>query len=177
MQIIGTDSVDISVPLSYSEISLLNVPGVAGHDNTGSPATIFLQSGDRSYQWQGRAERVLGDIGPGTYMPTLLLTVTDPYNLHGTHGDRTPPLAEGLFVRTKLQGKEINDIITIPSKSLRDSEAVWVMNDSGRLSIKKITVLRREHERILVSKGLETGALVITTPVNGAAEGMMLRTK
>ena len=176
IEILGTDSFDVAVPLPYSETALLSVPDASGKTD-GSPGIITLQSGDLEFRWKIVVAGQLGRIDKGTYMPTILLSVPDPYNLSGTHGEKTPALAEGLFVKALLQGKRYEDIYAVSTVGLRDNDTVWIFNEDKTLSVRGVTVLRRERDRVLISDGLVPGDEVIISSVSGAAEGMKLRKK
>lgn len=175
-EILGTDYFDIELPLPYSEISLLKLPGL-NNSEKGPAAEIYLQSGLTEYKWQAFVSRLLGNIEKNTYMPRLLLTVPDPYNLKNTHGKLTPPLAEGFFVKALIPGKTLDNVFSIPPESLRDNSSVWVYSEKQKLLIKKVSVLRSEKTRLIVSGDLNNGDQIITSSLNGAAEGMRLRTK
>jgi len=152
----------------------LTVPDSNG-ETKGSSATIYLQSGTLEFRWKSFVSRQLGRIDAGTYMPTLLLAVPDPYNLSGIHGKETPPLAEGFFIKAVIHGNQFENIVTLPPASLRDNNTVWIFNDDNTLSVRNVTLLRRERDRVLVTEGLLPGDEVITSSVSGAAEGMKLR--
>lgn len=174
-EILGTDHFDIALPLPYSEISLLEIPD-SGKEGHGSSATIFLQSGALEFQWQSYVSKLLGNIEKNTYMPKLLLRIPDPYNLKKTHGENTPPLAEGFFVNASIKGKPLENVFAVPAKCLRDNTTVWLFSENETLSIKDVSVIRREKKRVIIS-GLTDGDHIITSSVNGAANGMKLRLK
>lgn len=175
-EILGTEYFYVALPLPYSEIELIKLPG-QGNNEKGSSAEIFVQSGSAGYKWQASVSKLLGNIEKNTYMPKLLITVPDPYNLKKTHGRQTPPLAEGLFVKALIPGKRFDNVFSIPPKSLRDNDTVWVFSKEKTLLIKKISVLRIEKTRIIVSDGLKQGDRIVVSSINGAAEGMKLRTE
>ncbi len=175
-EILGTDRFDIALPLPYSEVSLLQIPE-PGKDGNGSSATIYLQSGSLEFKWKSYVSKLLGNIEKNTYMPKLLISIPDPYNLKNTHGQNTPPLAEGFFVKAVIKGKTFENIFTIPPKSLRDNNNVWIYSENKTLLMKEVSLLRREKTRTIISGGLTSGDKIILSSVNGAANGMKLRLK
>ena len=167
----GTDRAEIVVPLPLHELGWLQIPR-PGRGGAGSPATVRLASGGRSFEWRGRVVRTLGEVDPQGRMARVVVALDDPYGLHAPAG--RPELAVGTFVEVALHGETLHDVAVLPASALHDSEKVWVMNDS-HLKLRPVQVLRRAREEVLIGTGLRTGDKVVLTNVAGAAEGMKLR--
>jgi RND family efflux transporter MFP subunit len=167
----GTGQAEIIVPLPLHELGWLQIPR-HGDKSSGSPATVRLTTGNRTYEWSGRIVRSLGEVDPQGRMARVVVAVDDPYGLQN-RGNR-PELAVGTFVQVVLQGEVLPDVAVIPAIALRDGPQVWVMND-GRLSVRDVEVVRRAREEVIIGGGLAAGERVVLTNVPGAAEGMKLR--
>lgn len=173
--ICGTDTAEIIIPVPLHEVQWLCVPRTLRDKACGSQATVSIDVNGRSFSWQGRIDRSLGEVDPKGRMVRLVVSVSDPY------GHRLPPdrerldLAEGLFVQVILEGRTVSDVILIPTGALRENSSVWVMNSDGRLDIRNVEVIRREKENVLIRSGLESGDRLILTHLSGAAQGMKLR--
>jgi RND family efflux transporter MFP subunit len=168
---VGTDRVEINVPLPYSELQWLKIPP-AGSREQGSAADIFLP-GDNQPRWHGTIIRSLGEIDPTTRMETVVIAVNNPSQQSATLS--YSGLSTGLFVNVQLKGKTLNQVITIPRKALRNNQRVWIVNSDNKLEIRRVAVARREKGNILVSEGLAPGEQVIITTLSAAANGMKLR--
>lgn len=173
--ICGTDTAEIVVPVPLHELQWLSVPRTQKGKAGASPATVSIDVNGRSYTWQGKIDRSLGEVDPKGRMVRLVVSVSDPYGL------RLPPesehlyLAEGLFVDVMLKGKTVSNIIAIPTSALRENSSVWVINSDSRLDIRKVEVIRREKEEALILGSLNDGNRLILTHLSGAAPGMKLR--
>jgi RND family efflux transporter MFP subunit len=168
----GTEQAEIVVPLPLEELGWLRIPR-PGAQQAGSPATIQLTTGGRTFEWPGRIVRSLGEVDPQGRMARVVVAVEDPYGLKARAADR-PELAVGTFLQVILHGEVLPDVAVLPASALRDGEQVWIMNDS-HLKIRPVQVVRRAREEVVIGSGLQNGDQVVLTNVAGAAEGMKLR--
>ena len=172
--IVGTDQVEIVVPVSLDDLAWLQVPR-NGEMQKGSEARIELQSGGRSFHWAGSITRALGEIDPQNRMAHVVVTVADTLAQDGVERSLLNELLPGMFVEVRLQGKELADVIVVPRGALRDNDTVWIADRENRLQIRAVDIVRRERDEILVRGGLQAGEKIILTGLAGAAEGMILR--
>ena len=173
--ICGTNTAEIVVPLPLHEVQWLCVPKTFKGKACGSPATISIDVKGRSYSWQGIIERSLGEVDPKGRMVRLVVSVNDPYGLRLPADGERLDLAEGLFVDVILEGKTVSDVMPIPTGALRENSSVWVMNSDSQLDARKVEVIRREKEKVLIRGGLKSGDRLILTHLSGAVPGMKLR--
>lgn len=169
--LVGTDEVEIVLPVPLTELRWLKVPRPQS-DQTGSPVAIRLPGG--APQWEGTISRSLAVVDARGRMPRLAVTVRDPFNLQGS-GER-PDLTLGLFVEAILMGPTLQQQVQVPRAALRENNSVWLM-DEGKLRIQPVEVLRVQQDRALLKAGLSGGEELIVSPLTGAANGMKLRTR
>ena len=168
----GTEQAEIVVPLPLEELGWLRIPR-PGTAAAGSPATIQLTTGGRTFDWSGRIVRSLGEVDPQGRMARVVVAVNDPYGLQAPAAER-PQLAVGTFLQVTLHGEVLPEVAVLPASALRDGEQVWIMNDN-HLKIRQVQVLRRARDEVVIGEGLQAGERVVLTNVAGAAEGMKLR--
>lgn len=87
-----------------------------------------------------------------------------------------PPLAVGLFVRAEIEGREFRDAVVLPRSAVHGEDRVWVVDGSGRLRERVVEVLRAARDEVVVAGGLAAGERVVISPVEAAAEGMVVET-
>ena len=58
---------------------------------------------------------------------------------------------------------------------MRDDNQVLVVDSENRLHFRQISLLRLEHDDILVSSGLKSGELVCISPMQTVVEGMLVK--
>ena len=174
IEVAGTDAAEIVVPVPLKELRWLDIPRLKG--DSGSRAVVRVDVGGQYFDWPGRIVRSLGDVDPKSRMARLVVQVADPYGLtHSAAQRHFLDLAEGLFVEVILQGRHFDRIFAIPANALRQNSTVWVMDSNKKLNIRKVVVLRREKDAVLINDGLTAGDRLILTHLSGVAEGMALR--
>jgi RND family efflux transporter MFP subunit len=172
--VVGTDQIEIVVPLPLDELIWLQVPR-KGTQQKGSLAKVELQSGGQTFQWQGAITRALGEIDPRNRMARVVVTVEEPFSPDTGDAKLLKDLLPGMFVEVHLQGEEIPDVIAVPRGALHDNDTLWIVNDENRLHIRAVDILRRERDEVLIRSGLDVSEKIVLTNLSGAAEGMLLR--
>lgn len=172
----GIEQIEIVVPLPLEEIVWLQVPR-KGTKQRGSLAKVELQSGGRTFHWQGEITRSLGEIDPRNRMARVVVTVNDPFTEDTEKANLLNDLLPGMFVNVQILGEELSDIISVPRGAIHDNDTIWVIDDENRLHIREVDILRRERDEVLIRSGLEANEKIVLTNLSGAAEGMLLRPK
>jgi len=172
-QIAGTSVAEVIVYLSPGELQWLIFPD-SSISSKGSKASITFSGTGKEKIWEGHIVRSLGEIDPQSRMVGIVISVDDPYNLL-KHDPFNLPLAEGLFVSVRIKGTPLKETVEIPRSALRDDSSVWVAANNDTLLIRHVTVSRKNRDSVLIHAGLNDGDRVITSGVNGAANGMTLR--
>jgi len=123
--------------------------------------------------WEGRLVRTDSAIDPQTRTMSAIIEVNDPY---GEAADLAgAPLAVGLFVAANIDGRELSTAFALPRSALRGANQIFVAEPDGTLSIRDVTVVDSSAERVVVTSGVQRGERVVTSPLRGAAQGMLVR--
>jgi multidrug efflux pump subunit AcrA (membrane-fusion protein) len=83
-------------------------------------------------------------------------------------------LRDGMYLNAALQTKKIENAIELSRKLLVDDSKVFIVNDSV-LKLKEILPVYFTNETIII-KGLENGIQVLSKPIPGAYNGMLVKT-
>ncbi|MBL7032444.1 MAG: efflux RND transporter periplasmic adaptor subunit [Nitrospira sp.] len=170
----GSDTAEIAVSLTAEQLRWLDVPRHGEREN-GANAMLSLTIGGTIYEWAGHVVRSTGEVDQKSRMMQVIVEIQDPYGLK-KKADPGSALAAGSFVEVVIQGKKQKDVFVIPRAAFRDNSTVWTMNKEKMLHIKEVKVLRLERERVIISKGIDEGDMIVLTNLSGAADGMKLRT-
>ncbi|NIA19856.1 MAG: efflux RND transporter periplasmic adaptor subunit [Xanthomonadaceae bacterium] len=174
IEISGTDSAEIIVPLPHEVFRWLDIPR-GRRAQKGSLATVTFADQQQTYEYPGQLVRTLGEVDPRGRMSRLVVAVDDPYHLRKKPQHYLPELEIGMFVDVNIHGRQLENIISLPRDALRDHDTVWVVGKDDILQIKAVTIIYREQKTVLISAGLDDGDRVVLTNLNGAAKGMKLR--
>jgi RND family efflux transporter MFP subunit len=123
---------------------------------------------------EGRVLRLLPDVDSGGRMARVLVSVPDPLSHTPEHAGE-PQLLVNDYLNATIEGRTVEDVITLPRTLVREGETVWVMNDRDELEIRSIEMAYRGREHVLVSSGLASGERVVTSDIAAPVPGMPLR--
>jgi RND family efflux transporter MFP subunit len=176
-RVYAVDFAEIRLPIPDEEAAFVDLP-IAYRDTDaaeGGGPEVVLRSrfAGREHTWHGRVVRTEGEIDPRTRMLQVVARVDDPYG-RGDDPDR-PPLAVGLFVDAEILGRVAQGVFALPRTALHGESDVVVVDPTDRVRLRRVDVLRRERDRVLVSGGLEPGERVCVTPLAATVDGMAVR--
>ncbi len=173
-QIFGTDVVEISLPLNDNELGRLGL-SLAFEEtrDVPGPAVVFSTNvAGQQRRWNGRITRTAASVDPRTRLISAIAEVNDPY---GAGADNGTPLAPGLFVDARIEGRRLEGIIAIPREALRLADTVYVFDDAtGKLAIRNVGVIHSDADGAYIMSGIAPGELVITSPMQSAFDGQTL---
>lgn len=161
--------VRVSVPVD--RLPWISIPGIDGATE-GSGATVTHEiSDDVQVVREGRVIKLLGDLDAKGKMARLLIEVNDP--LGDEEGDDGLPLFMGAFVKARVQGPVLEDVIEIPRRALREGDRVWVKRDD-QLKILPVEVIWISGDQVFLKSDMESGAEVVTSFLSAPVDGMKL---
>lgn len=172
--IFATDMVEIRLPLSDDDLARLNLPlaFVASEDRPGPAVELSQVVAGQPRTWSGVVARTDGAIDSRTRTLNAIVAVEDPYGDAAVDG---APLAVGMFVQARVEGRVIDDAFVVPSRdALRGTNRIYIANEDGTLSIREARVIASESDRIVLADGVSEGEYVIVSAVRGATEGMRI---
>lgn len=173
--LVSTDQfwVQVSVPLSL--LDRLRFPDKTG--DGGSTAQIVLEKGygGKVTLHEGALFKLLPEIDPKSRMAGLLVEIQDPFNLRTDDNESTEEqkgkILLGSYVKVRINAGVLNDVYVIPRAALRENDELWLLTKDGRLDIRKVEVLWRRIDEVLltVEEPLEEAVIVsrLVSPVPG----------
>jgi len=159
---------EIVVPFEDEDLYWFHVPGFTPGDEPGSVASVSTRVAGRESIWPGRVVRAEGKLDERTRMINVVIRVNKPY-------ETKPPLAAGLFVTVDIEGRRLENAAMIPRAALRENNMVWVVDQTGQLTFRKISVARLTPDAVLVDGGLKTGEMVVVSSLKAVTDGMRVR--
>ena len=167
------DFAEVRLPLPLEKLALLDLPldvrddGLVGND---PPVGLSASFGGKPHQWVGRIVRTEGEIDRRSRMITLVARVMDPY---GTKSSGTQaPLAVGLFVQAKIEGRRVSDVYVVPRAALRSGAQVWVVDKENRLRDRAVEVLWTGRELAVLRSPVALDQPICVSALNTPVMGM-----
>lgn len=167
--IYATDYVEVRLPLSADQLPFLGLPiSTRGQipEEIRPPVTISAYMRDIRIDWPGELMRLEAEIDERSRM---LYGVT---RLQQDLDETRPILPVGLFVHADIKGRLAEGVVRLPRSAMRDDNQVLVVDAENRLHFRKVSVMRLEHDDMLVESGLKNGELVCISPLQTVVEGM-----
>lgn len=120
----------------------------------GRPITVTWQSGDAELAFSGRVARLSPEISSDTG-GVEVFAVLDP-------SEYTLYLRPGAFVEVVLSGNRYPNTARLSDSSLFNGDTVYVVEE-GRLQPRKVEIVARNGDEILLRGDISDGDLVVTT--------------
>lgn len=175
-RVYAVDYAEVRLPIPDADAAYVDLPIAYRGDEPGTtqPEVILRGNfGGHEYEWRGRIVRTEGELDPRTRMIHAVARVEDPYG-RGESPDR-PPLAVGLFVEAEILGRQVDDVVVLPRAALRGDDRVAVVSEDGRLGLRRVEVLKRDRDSVLITAGLAAGEQICTSPLPISVEEMAVR--
>lgn len=170
--IFATDYMEVRLPISADQLGYLGLPvstrGLIPAELR-PPVTVAADFGDTRLLWDGQLVRLEAEFDEQSRM------VYGVARLQIDSGEDSPILPVGLFVQAAIRGRNVEDIIRLPRSAMRDDNQVLVVDPENRLRFRQITLMRLEHDDILVSEGLQDGEMVCISPLQTVVDGMLVQ--
>lgn len=138
-------------------------------DIVGANATMHARNPDKTTR-KGSITRDLGIVDSATRMSQLVIEINDPYGLIND----AEPLKFGTFVDVQFSGITIKNVYKLP-QTLVNNRRVWVVDDTNKLRIKNVTVLREEGKYFYIDSGLSPNDKVVMTLPEYPLDGMEVK--
>jgi RND family efflux transporter MFP subunit len=195
IKFVGTKSYWVQVSLPIERLAWISVPGFGG-TTVGSLVKIHHKIGHEHIEREGRVLRLLGEVDPAGRMARILIEVDDPLGLEAAKAAadvqdapgtevvvaETPkesasklPLLLGTYVEVEIEGREADNVVELDRSALRGGDTVYVMKPDSTLEKRKVEVLWRQENVVLVSAGVKPGEKIVVSPLASAVDGMKLR--
>jgi RND family efflux transporter MFP subunit len=170
--IYATDYVEVRLPISADQLGYLGLPvSTRGQipDDLRPPVTIAADFGDTRLLWMGQLVRLEAEFDEQSRM------VYGVARLLVEEDEDTPIIPVGLFVQADIRGRSEEHAIRLPRTAMRDDNQVLVVDENNRLHFRQVSLLRLEHDDVLIREGLENGEFVCISPLQTVVEGMLVK--
>jgi RND family efflux transporter MFP subunit len=172
-QLFSTETVEVRLPLTDAQLGMVGLPiGYFAQSADEGPQVLFDATvGGEPRQWRGRIVRTDAALDPQTRILHAIAQVQDPY---GEGADNGAPMAVGLFVNARIDGRMVQDAVIIPRAGLRNLDQVYVAMPDNTLEIRTVQLVNATGERAVLSGGVEPGEHVVVSAMQSAVNGLAL---
>ena len=167
-EIYSTDVMDVKLPMTNENLRQAGLR--LGYETSAKipaiPVGLSANVAGVLSQWDGEIVRTDSRFDSETRVLFAYAEVKDPFG-----AQHKMPLAPGLFVEGSVTGQVLKGVVTVPRAALRGEDRVYVATDDNTLTIRTVTVLSSNRDRVVIGSGVNAGEAVITSPIRGVTEG------
>ncbi|MGB1129282.1 MAG: efflux RND transporter periplasmic adaptor subunit, partial [Haloferula sp.] len=154
-EIFSDTELEVRLPFSLDDFGLLQADGTPEF-------TLSAEIGGVEMSWPAELARVEGEVERATLSGHAIATVKP--NVDGVY----PPV--GLFVKTRVEGRPIENVVKIPRAALRGGNVVWVV-DGDVLRRKTVRVARSTRDHLIVEGEFNDGERLVLTRLSAPIDG------
>ena len=171
VDIFSVEYAQVRLPIPQNKLKYLDLPELGTMQN-GSPVDLYTEVGGQIKRWSAYMHHTEGVFDARSRVLFSVVRIEDPY---GLQYPRAEPLRIGTFVNARIEGKELFDIVRLPRYVIRAGNSLWVIDGTGHLRTRAVTLLRAGGDFVYVSAGLNDGELVSLTTLDSSFEGAQVR--
>ena len=176
----GENVCEVRGPRAIRQLGFLDVPlGVRGElpEEQAPKVTITGNYGGVEHQWQGKLVRIEAAIDPNSNTVQTIIRVPQPLAEAVMSKDQRGviPLPIGLYVNASIDGRTIDDIISLPRSVIRNNNQVLVVDAENKMFFREVEIFRLEERQVLISGGLAPGERICISPIQAVVDGMILQ--
>jgi len=172
-EIYAIDYVEIRLPLKNKDLPYMVLP----ENNRFQKATLDQQPAVTIFSdlvtrqsWKGRVVRTEGAFDEESQQLFVVAQIDDPYGENEGNG---LPLKIGQYVSAKIDGKTIENALTIPNQAIYQGSYVYIV-DGSVLKRKNIAIAWQSEEVAVIKTGLEAEQLLVLTPLGQVTSGTVV---
>ena len=164
-----SSEIEITLAVKDNDLQFLSIPMDGRKLNPSEQASVVIESfyKGKTQSWEGKLERVDGVIDPITRMINLIGVFKNDF----IETDK-PNLPIGLFVEAKIDGITLKNIFKIPINSISKDNEVYIVDKDNQLELRKLTVLKKYSEFVIIKDGLKAGERIVTSKLSTASNGI-----
>ena len=164
-----SSEIEVTLAVKDNDLQFLSIPMDGRKLDPSEQASVVIESFFffKTQSWEGKLERVDGVIDPITRMINLIAVFKNDF----IETDK-PNLPIGLFVEAKIDGITLKNIFEIPINSISKDNEVYIVDKDNQLELRKLTVLKKYSEFVIIKDGLKAGERIVTSKLSTASSGI-----
>lgn len=157
-EIVSTERAELSIFLEEGDYRNLDFSKKA-------KATLSKTVNGKEQHWTAFLKKGAASLDPKSRLIPVTLDIPKPYSGKNK-------LFISSYVDVEIEGKELRQVFEVESYAIHNGK-IWILKD-GKLDIRSAEIVQNEAEKSIISKGIQSGELLITSNLDYAVQGMSL---
>ena len=171
-EIYAVDYVEIRLPIKNKDLPYIVLPEpnrfkFEAEQVVEQPSVDFYSDLLGEQTWQGKVVRTEGALDTQSQQLFVVAQIDDPYGKN----NRKNPIKIGQYVTANIQGKVIENAISIPNKTIYQGSYVYVVEDN-LLKRRVIEIIWQNKDLAVIKSGVKANDLLVLTPLGQVTSGM-----
>ncbi|MDF1754703.1 MAG: efflux RND transporter periplasmic adaptor subunit [Verrucomicrobiales bacterium] len=164
----ATDFMEVRLPLTNKQLGFVDLPETFRDDEfqvKGPEVTVTAKFGQNESTWKGEVVRVDSAIDESTRQLFVVAQIEDPYRRKEADG---APLKIGMYVDAVVKGRNLEDVIVLPSSTVRVSGEVILINEKSEINRQEVSSIYKGAKEVVFPReggGLSVGDVICMTPL------------
>lgn len=172
-KLVGSDVFWLLLSIPVEQLQWINLP--QNGKELGPRVNIKIPGrGGAAAIRTGHVLRLAASLEPQGRMAQVLVEVNDPLSQRVENQDKQRLLL-GSYVEAEIEGVEIERGFLVARDNIHEGTKVWLMDEDGRLEIREVVISFRSKNKVIVTEGLKSGEMVITSSLASPIVGTLLR--
>ena len=172
--IYATDFMEVRLPIAPDQLTYIGMPVVRRGqipEAIRPPVIASAEFGSIHLNWTGELIRTEAQIDERSRMAYGVAR----FEHAAVDGDLALKAPVGLFVQASIRGRRVENVVRLPRSVIRDNNQLLIVDANNRLHFRDVSILRLEHDEVLIDSGLEDDELVCLSPMQTVVEGMRVQ--
>ena len=168
-EVFATDAIEVRLPIKNSELAFIHLPGNFQNRTAlqSFPKVQIISELGIPQTWDGEIIRTEAAIDVTSNQLNVVARIKNPFIADAQHYS---PLKIGQYVKAKIEGVKLTDVIVVPNNSIYQGSYVYLLQD-GLIQRRNITIGFQTNDKSLVTEGLQTGDQLITSTLGQIPSG------
>ncbi|MAD76337.1 MAG: efflux transporter periplasmic adaptor subunit [Rheinheimera sp.] len=172
-EIYATDYLEVRLAINNSDLAFVELPET-NIDNSSTAKAInvtFTSDLIGKQSWTGKVVRTESEINSVSRQLYVVAQINNPFEQNLERGFS---IKIGEYVSAQIEGKTIEDALSVPVTAIYQGSYVYIEQD-GVLLRKDVKIAWQNDQYALIKSGLEAGQLLVITPLGQVSSGTAVR--
>jgi RND family efflux transporter MFP subunit len=160
---------EVRLPLTDKRLAQIELSreGLNYRKSKHAPKVEFRLLDTQDVSWQGRITRSEGRVESSSRQHYLIGEIKKPFVASSSQ----PQLKVGQFLLATIEGRTLKNVYVVPRDVVQSGDELLVVTPEYTLERRKVEVVWRDSEHVVITRGVEAGEMISVTTVSYATNG------